>query len=250
MVFLNLSIANFIDFLFTSASSVRQKAGKYLEYCPHEPANLHQLSFGVSGIRIPKLAPIYTLLFNNVQVKGLTASSIHSLLAPRMLYKKYCGLAPFTTGVLHVFTASPNHYQRRKQTKETEMDSDVEMEDLPSPEETLGLGDTFIAPKEGETEMPTMNTSEAAITLVIAMLAFLQNQANNLLPLLLGLFFMINGTSTRVMTMLHEVGLIVSTYTVERLKEQLTSSATEFAIELIASPHLWYINIYLWKWDQ
>ncbi|KAF9066250.1 hypothetical protein BDP27DRAFT_1365785 [Rhodocollybia butyracea] len=279
MVFLNLSIANFINFLFTSsASSVRQKAGKYLEYHPHgvdethrfAPAKLwslwhenskarpylHTIVQGcASEIVLDESDSIISDPSLKVRVKGLTASSIHSLLAPRILYEKYCGLAPFTTGILRTFTASPNRYRRRKHTEDTDSDSDVEMEDIPLPEETLDLGETFMAPEEGKTEVPMMNTSEAAITIVIAMLSFLRNRANNLLPLLLGLFFMINGTSTRVMTMLHEVGLSVSTYTVERLKEQLTLSATEFAIELIASPHLWYIiydniNIYLRKWDQ
>jgi hypothetical protein len=295
MVFLNLSIANYIDFLFTSsAPSVRQKAGKYLEYRPHgadetrrfAPAKLwslwhenskarpylHTIVQGcASKIVLDESDSIISDPSLKVRVKGLTASSIHSLLAPRMLYKKYCDLAPFTTSILHIFTASPNRYRQRKRTEDTDSDSDVEMEELPLPAESLDLGDSFMASEEEKTEVPMMNTSEAvsiyifngyvahsfsqAITLVIAMLSFLRNRANNLLPLLLGLFFMINGTSTCVMAMLHEVSLSVSTYTVERLKEQLTLSATEFAIELIASPSLWYIiydniNIYLRKWDQ
>ncbi|KAE9407163.1 hypothetical protein BT96DRAFT_986782 [Gymnopus androsaceus JB14] len=136
------------------------------------------------------------------------------------------------------------------------------MEDVESSsslDESSGLEDTFLA-GDVETEGDLQNTgsldrTEAAITLVIAMLTFLQNQATNFLPLLLGLFFMINGTSTQVMIMLNAVGLSVSIHTVEHLKQELMKSAINFAIELITSPTLWYIisnniNIYLKKFQH
>ncbi|GAW01064.1 hypothetical protein LENED_002634 [Lentinula edodes] len=183
-----------------------------------------------------------------------------------MLYEKYCKLAPFTTTLLRIFTASPNRYQQRKSAnkdKSSDSESNIEMEDVQSdgsPDQSGRLEDTFIASGDIKTEADAQNTesldvTEAAITLVIAMLTFLRNRATNFLPLLLGLFFMINGTSTRVMIMLNAVGITVSARTVERLKEELTKSAINFAIDLIASPALWYIiydniNIYQKKWDQ
>lgn len=87
------------------------------------------------------------------------------------------------------------------------------------------------------------------------MLSFLRNRRTNLLALLLGLFFVINGTTSRVMHLLANIGLSVSVRTVERLKEQITLNAIEYAADLISSGHLYFIiydniNIYLRKFEQ
>jgi hypothetical protein len=57
-----------------------------------------------------------------------------------------------------------------------------------------------------------------ATILAISMLAFVRNRATNVLPVLLGLFFKISGTSSRVMLMLSNAGVCVSGRTIERLK--------------------------------
>lgn len=49
-----------------------------------------------------------------------------------------------------------------------------------------------------------------AIMMVITMLLFVRNQATNVLPLIIGLFLKVNGTGSRAMTMLSNVGICVS----------------------------------------
>ena len=69
----------------------------------------------------------------------------------------------------------------------------------------------------------------------ITLLAFTRNRATNVLPLILGLFFKVSGTSSRVMTMLSNVGMCVSGRTVERLKKQISDDAVAHAAELMKS---------------
>ncbi|KAI0044636.1 hypothetical protein FA95DRAFT_1496718, partial [Auriscalpium vulgare] len=89
----------------------------------------------------------------------------------------------------------------------------------------------------------------------ISMMAFTRNSATNLLPILLGLFMEIGGTSTRVISTLSNAGVCVSTTTIERLKMILSDDAKAFAKELMQSKGRWYIifdniNIYLRKFQQ
>lgn len=89
----------------------------------------------------------------------------------------------------------------------------------------------------------------------ISMLAFARNRATNILPLILGLFFKISGTSARVMTMLSNAGICVSGMTVERLKARISEDAINLAVELIKSGGLFYvifdnINIFIRKSQQ
>jgi hypothetical protein len=91
--------------------------------------------------------------------------------------------------------------------------------------------------------------------IAITILAFVRNRATNVLPLILGLFFKVSGTSSRVMTMLSNVGLCVSGRTVERLKKRISDDAIEYAVKLMTSGHLFSttfdnINIYVRKWQQ
>ena len=59
----------------------------------------------------------------------------------------------------------------------------------------------------------------------ITSLTFACNCAMNLLPLILGLFFKISGTSSWAMTMLSNIGLCVSEWTVEHLKKWISDDA-------------------------
>lgn len=67
------------------------------------------------------------------------------------------------------------------------------------------------------------------------MLAYTKNSGTNAMTVVLGLFFKINGTSTRVLSMLSNIGLSVSGRTIERLKEVLSEDAINFAIEVVTS---------------
>lgn len=87
------------------------------------------------------------------------------------------------------------------------------------------------------------------------MLAFVRNRATNVLPLLLGLFFKISGTSSRVVLMLSNAGVCVSSKTVERLKVRITDDAIRLAVELMTSGQVFFtifdnINIFLRKSQQ
>ncbi|KAL1686920.1 hypothetical protein GGG16DRAFT_105392 [Schizophyllum commune] len=95
-----------------------------------------------------------------------------------------------------------------------------------------------------------------AVLVSLSVLAFTRNKATNLLPLLLGIFFKISGTSTRVILALSNMGLSVSGKQVERLKERISDDSIHHATELMtADDRSWYflydnINIYLRKFQQ
>ncbi|KAF8139261.1 hypothetical protein K438DRAFT_1638043, partial [Mycena galopus ATCC 62051] len=91
--------------------------------------------------------------------------------------------------------------------------------------------------------------------LTISMLAFVRNRATNVLPLALGLFFKISGTSSRVVLMLSNAGVCVSSRTIERLKIRITEDAIQFAVALMTSGQVFFtlfdnINIFLRKSQQ
>jgi hypothetical protein len=93
------------------------------------------------------------------------------------------------------------------------------------------------------------------VTIAITLLAYTHNHATNVLPLILGLFFKIGSTSSCVITMLSNMGLCISGWTVEHLKNQISDDAVAHAAELMKSGHLFCttfknINIYLWKFQQ
>lgn len=83
----------------------------------------------------------------------------------------------------------------------------------------------------------------------------MRNRATNILALILGLFFKINGTSERVLTLLSNLGLSISSMTIERLKLQISKDAVQLAVDLITGPSLFYvifdnINLYLRKFQE
>ncbi|KAJ7702639.1 hypothetical protein B0H17DRAFT_1237044 [Mycena rosella] len=94
-----------------------------------------------------------------------------------------------------------------------------------------------------------------AILLSLSMLAFVRNRATNVLPLLLGLFFKISGTTSRVIQMLSNAGVCVSSDTIERLKIRISEDAVNLAVDLITSGQVFFtifdnINIFLRKSQQ
>jgi hypothetical protein len=100
----------------------------------------------------------------------------------------------------------------------------------------------------------TLNNIQV-ILLTISMLAFVRNRATNVLPLILGLFFKISGTSSRVVLMLSNAGVCVSSRTVERVKVRIGEDAIQLAIQLITSGRVFFtifdnINIFLRKSQQ
>ncbi len=94
-----------------------------------------------------------------------------------------------------------------------------------------------------------------AILVAVFICAFVRNRATNILAVPLGLFFKINGTSERVLTLLSNIGLSISSTSIERLKLQVSKDAIQLAINLITGPSLFYIifdniNLYLRRFQE
>ncbi|TFK74253.1 hypothetical protein BDN72DRAFT_760067 [Pluteus cervinus] len=93
------------------------------------------------------------------------------------------------------------------------------------------------------------------MVLAISMMIFTRNSTTNLFPLILGLFFEIGGTSSRVINTLSNAGASVSVSTIERLKKILSDDAKRHAVELMKSDLPFFnlldnINIFLRKSEQ
>ncbi|KAJ7112391.1 hypothetical protein C8R43DRAFT_903646, partial [Mycena crocata] len=200
-----------------------------------------------------------------IRLKTLTIRELRALLHPSKLIDIVKGLAPFTWGILHTFCASPNRARRQRKTEEDDPmpppqpTTEEDWEDDPNSDPNVEAGE---ADPSGATgygwgkDYPGFSRNPVfVILLTISMLAFVRNRATNVLPLLLGLFFKISGTSSRVVQMLSNAGVCVSSQTVERLKEIITKDAIHLAVELITSGQVFFtifdnINIFLRKSQQ
>ncbi|KAJ7028826.1 hypothetical protein C8F04DRAFT_1265579 [Mycena alexandri] len=196
-----------------------------------------------------------------VRLKSLTIRDLRELLHPTKLIGIIKELAPFTWGILHTFSTSPNRARRQRKADEdvpmSETEEDWEDDPNDDPDIEKGKSDPASAPKRGwADDYPGFSRNPVfVILLTICMLAFVRNRATNVLPLILGLFFKISGTSTRVIQMLSNAGICVSSFTVERLKERITDDAIRLAIELMASGQVFFtifdnINVFLRKSQQ
>ncbi|KAJ7351206.1 hypothetical protein DFH08DRAFT_992443 [Mycena albidolilacea] len=184
-----------------------------------------------------------------VQLKTLSIHKLRKLLHPTKLVEIIKELAPFTWGVLHMFSASPNKARKQRKT-----DEDVPMPpsagveedwaDDPNDNENVEEGEanpSSIPKRQWSKKYPGFSRNPVfVILLTISMLAFVRNRATNVLPLILGLFFKISGTSSRVVTMLSNAGVCVSSRTVERLKVRITDDAIRLAVELITSGQVFF----------
>ncbi|KAJ7225308.1 hypothetical protein GGX14DRAFT_638099 [Mycena pura] len=265
ILFVNIPLVDVFLWLFSSRiTRVRQRTGKFLQapgvgQSPDDfgPARV----YAVWHTEWPQLRPWLHYMVEqcaneiaeqesdriiedkslSVRIKDLTATTIPSLLKPGVIMDKYRQHAPFTWGVLKAFSTKPNRYRREKAAKQQKVTAMLDGEDDDEPEESE--------------EPELLKRAELTICAAFGMLAFIRNRSTNLLPLLLGLFFMINGSSTRTMNLLNNIGLSVSVRTVERLKLQISQTAVDLAIELLTSGRLYLIiydniNIYLRKWEQ
>ena len=82
------------------------------------------------------------------------------------------------------------------------------------------------------------------------MLTFVCNRATNILALVLGLFFKIGGTSSRIIDILSNAGVCVAFDTIECLKVVVSNDAVQRAVGLLAGGDPCYvifdnINLYL-----
>ncbi|KAF8184133.1 hypothetical protein K438DRAFT_1974716 [Mycena galopus ATCC 62051] len=197
----------------------------------------------------------------SIRLKTLTIRHLREILHPQKLIEIVEGLAPFTWGILHTFCASPNAFRKRKKAEQDEPmpAGEEDWEDDPNDNPDLESGEAdpgFEAGRSWTRDYPGFSRNPIfAILLTISMLAFVRNRATNILPLILGLFFKISGTSSRVVLMLSNAGVCVSSRTVERLKVRITEDAIQLAVQLITSGRVFFtifdnINIFLRKSQQ
>ncbi|KAJ7367233.1 hypothetical protein DFH08DRAFT_1005503 [Mycena albidolilacea] len=218
-------------------------------------------------------------LINNpelrIKMKTLTIHKLQTLLHPQKLIQVFKDLAPFMWQILHTFCASLNNH-RRRQAAEIAVPVDDLGEDDPMPD--VGSED-----EEDWADDPNLESGEVdpdsvlshwlqeyagfarnpvflirnlqVILLCLSMLVFVRNCATNVLPLILGLFLKVSGTSTRVIQMLSNVGVCVSGDTIKQLKERVSEDTINLAVELITSRRVFFtifdnINIFLRKSQQ
>ncbi|KAJ7056827.1 hypothetical protein C8F01DRAFT_1087095 [Mycena amicta] len=292
MLFLSVSIRQLIHWLFTTEiPSVKKRISHFMGFFATESTLESQfapaLIFNLwrDGSRWPKAQQhlrkmtipcahelaledsdrIISSPHLRVRLKTLTIHRLRELLHPSKLIEIVQELAPFTWGILHTFSTSPNRARRqRKSEEDVPMPTSTEEEeedwaDDPNDDGNIDEGDA------SSSDPPHRQWSEAyqgfsrnpifVIFLVICMLAFTRNRATNVLPLILGLFFKISGTSSRVVTMLSNAGVCVSSDTVERLKVRITEDAIQLAVSLITSGQVFFtifdnINVFLRKSQQ
>ncbi|KAF7972318.1 hypothetical protein HWV62_18506 [Athelia sp. TMB] len=221
---------------------------------PRSRPRLHELIIGPCGdeIALEESNRIIEDTSFQINLSKLTVKGVRELLQPNILVEKFRGAAPFMFSWMHVFAASPNRYRRDKETARKRAgteDSEDEMDDR-GDFDSGSEDESWWKDYKGFSRNPVF-----AIVVAISMLAFVRNRATNILPLILGLFFKISGTSARVMTMLSNAGICVSGMTVERLKARISEDAIDLAVELIKSGGLFYvifdnINIFIRKSQQ
>jgi hypothetical protein len=139
LIFLNVSIARFLSFMFTcKINEVRNRTARFMGYTP--TASTLDEQFAPRAIlqawydEFPKaqehlndiIKPwAYQIVQDEsdqlikasslqVKIKSLTLKKIQDLLRPETILTKYHELAPFTWQLFHTISASPNKYRKRK----------------------------------------------------------------------------------------------------------------------------------------
>ncbi|KAJ7572576.1 hypothetical protein C8J56DRAFT_806986 [Mycena floridula] len=283
LMFLKVSLAAFFQFVFESEIKViTDRVSRFMGYTPsaqtadaqfppsmlfrhwynqarfprarkHLQAMIQECAFDIA---VEESDNIISYKGFKLRIKSLTIASLRKILNPKVLVKHYQELAPFTWNLLLKFSSSPNPYRRRNQTTAANDATDTgpaefsDWDDDPDLDEMGPDGPQMFTKDEGFTRNPIF-----AVMAAISMLAFVRNKATNILPLMLGLFFKINGTGSRPMQLLSNIGLSVSSRTVERLKKRISEDAIALAVELMRSGKLFYvifdnINIFLRKFQQ
>ncbi|KAF6744431.1 hypothetical protein DFP72DRAFT_1078616 [Ephemerocybe angulata] len=283
VLYLNVVLLQLLEFIFDSSiTAVRRKSGRFMGYFASGKDPLRRFPPAVIFRKwhenFPDATPyLHDMIqdcaaeiileesdeiINDRQLKikssTLTHTSIQEMLSPGALIHIFKEHAPFTWKLLWTFAASPNRYRKRMAAAldpdENEIegeDADVDLEDDPNIDDTVEVNrDLLPKSMKGFSRNPVF-----AVLVSMSMLAFVRNRATNSLPLLCGLFFKIEGTSARSMRMLSNVGMCVSSRTVERVKESVSRDAIEHAKALAHSGNLFVvvfdnINLYLRKFQQ
>ncbi|KAH9837857.1 uncharacterized protein C8Q71DRAFT_857035 [Rhodofomes roseus] len=302
LVFLNVPVHRFLGFIFSSDHEVvKIRVGQFMGYhksmfnpedrfqplglfkmwhekWPKSRTNLMELIVQPYARDIALSESNRVIRDRQLQIRlsKLTVNGIRNLLAPGNVAMRLEELAPFTSSLLHVFSASPNEYRsvvltkrkgRRGQDDQTrggaqddedsdgwesgeEVEEDSPGEGMAPDGEEPRFGTQWRRVYEGFSRNPSF-----AVLVAIALLALVRNRATNVLALPFGLFLGISGTSSRVLSVLSDMGLSVSITTIERLKEQISNDAAQHAINLLKSDTMFCvildnIDIYLRKFQE
>ncbi|KAJ7496051.1 hypothetical protein B0H11DRAFT_1910318 [Mycena galericulata] len=280
LIFLGLSIREFLFFLFESSiSEVKQRVGIFM-------GNSKTNGFGPERVfkawhdRFPKSIPhLHSTIIKpcmeeialqesdqvindprlKVRLLDCTLDFIRNVLNPGVLPGLYLELAPYTWDYLSVFTTSPNKWrkQRARMGKDGKPVAPPEADEW---EETPSGSTEDSAEFAGDTGgywkgMGFARNPTFALVLVFSLMAFTRNTGTNLFPMILGLFLEIGGTSSQILNTLSNAGACVSVTTMERLKKVLSEDTLAHAVALMQSPGMFYIifdniNIFLRKSQQ
>ncbi|KAK0434854.1 uncharacterized protein EV420DRAFT_1488357 [Desarmillaria tabescens] len=139
LIFLMLSLANLLEFIFSSKLIVvKQRVGKFMAYSSmgttddtqfppamifwlwhkNYPKSCHWLhDMVILGCTKEIVLEESNKLINDgnlrIKLSDLTMEKIQELLKPESIAAKYKEAAPFLWGILHTFAASPNHYRHQ-----------------------------------------------------------------------------------------------------------------------------------------
>lgn len=193
IIFLQISIAQFLEFLFESEiKEVKNRASRFMGYTP--TADTEDKKFPPGMVfrawlkNFPKsrkflremIEPFTKEILEEesdniiddvelkVKMKTLTLKGIQELLQPQRIMDKYCEHAPFTWNILYAFAASPNKFRKQKSRKvaASEAEGNEDWEDDPNladdePEKTWSVPQT----PEGFARNPVLVSSFRATKL-------------------------------------------------------------------------------------
>jgi len=154
VMFLQISIAQLLNFIFTSKiKEVRGRAARFLghtptatskdmEFPPGMVFHAWQKNFPKAKAQLQKMIQPYAIemvleesdkLIGDkelqIKMKDLTLKSIRTLLQPKVILDKYCQLAPFTWNLLETISASPNRHRKYNTKTNNFEDGDEEKDD-------------------------------------------------------------------------------------------------------------------------
>ncbi|KAJ7793741.1 hypothetical protein B0H14DRAFT_3559321 [Mycena olivaceomarginata] len=246
LVFLGLSIRDFLFFLFESSIPVVKQ--RVVIFTGNQPT----LGFAPQRVyaawhdRFPKSIPhLHSTIIKPCMDEIALQESNKVISDPRFEGSIGSLEAPYSWDYLSTFTTSPNEYRKKrsKKAKDGKLSVPVEADEW---EETPEGSTDESAEFAGETGGFGKGMGFALVFVFTG---------TNVFPMILGLFLEIGGTGSRILSTLSNAGACVSITTIERLKKVLSEDAVAHAVALMRGPGIFYIifdniNISLRKSQQ
>ncbi|KAF6764945.1 hypothetical protein DFP72DRAFT_1058761 [Ephemerocybe angulata] len=282
LIHLDIRLADLLPFIFeTRIEDIRRRAGSFMGYWqargdsparfppavlytawhqnfPKSRDHLHEMITPCAKeIALKESDRIINAKELKIRTKNVTSDTFSTVFTPGRLREFYQTNSPFIWGILETFAASPNRYRKRVERKKAAGDwEDVMDQDERDDDPDFDEDDPAAVRSQGAPELPGFSRDpDMAILISISAMTFARNRATNLLPTICGVFFKIEGTSSRVVRMLSNIGLSVSSKMVERIKENISDDAIRRARTLMKSGRPFVtvfdnLNFYLRKHQQ